>query len=297
MVRERIREVGDGIWGTLKQIAHYWGLYECTSVAAAVAFYAAVSLFPLLMVLIASVGLFFEFQESSEDARERVLAAVGEQVSPELSEGLGQILEGVQEKAWVSGPIAAAGFLFVALLGFAQVDRGLDRTWGVHRRRPPGMWNSVRHLLTNRLRSLGLLFGLGAMVLVVFVGGTAVYAVEGFLGRWVPEVDGIYDFGHVGLAFSLNMLTFGAVYRFLSKGPVRWGDCLVSGFFAAFLWEVGRGILGEIVIGERYTAYGVVGSFLAVLLWIYYGAMVLFIGAILVRVEVEQREAAEEAAK
>jgi membrane protein len=61
---------------------------------------------------------------------------------------------------------------------------------------------------------------------------------------------------------------------------VRWLDALRGGLLAAVIWELGREVLGVFLIGMRYTsAYGAIGSFIAILLWCYYGCSILFFGA------------------
>ena len=78
----------------------------------------------------------------------------------------------------------------------------------------------------------------------------------------------------------LNTLAFTLLYRFLPKVKVRWREALAGAVLVAVGWEVGRHILSNILIGTRYTnAYGTLGSFLAVLLWLYYASHLLFLGA------------------
>ena len=105
-------------WMVLRKTGESWGRFECGSLSAAVAFYAAVSLFPLMIVLVAGVGIFFEFIERGQDARQTVLKFFGEQVSPEFSTTLAEVFSGIQSGALVTGPIAAIGFLIPASLAF-----------------------------------------------------------------------------------------------------------------------------------------------------------------------------------
>jgi membrane protein len=83
---------------------------------------------------------------------------------------------------------------------------------------------------------------------------------------------------------SLNALLFTVIYRVLPKQSVRWRDALAGGVLVAIIWEVGQQLLAPLVIGEKYSAYGVVGSFIAVMLWMYYASAVLFIGAEFVQI-------------
>jgi membrane protein len=89
----------------------------------------------------------------------------------------------------------------------------------------------------------------------------------------------------------VNAMLFMLMYRILPKRPVCWIDALRGGLLAAVIWELGRGLLGAVFIGMRYTsAYGAIGSFIALLLWCYYGISILFYGAEYVQV-LEMRRA------
>lgn len=257
-----------------------WGKYEIPSLAAAVAFYAAVSLFPLAMVLIAGVGFFFRFVESGKDARAQVLAFLSNQFSPEMSQSLAQVLDRVQAKAMVNGPVAVLGFFFVASLAFAQVDKGFLRIWEANDKRKKGMVGAVSWAFFLRLRSFVLMAGMLAAVLFVFAGSTVWQVLEQQSAEWIPFDLPEWGIGSYLFTILMNTLVLSTMYRFLSKGPVKWRTCLLTGLLAAGFWEVGREILARVIIGDRYTTYGLVGSFLVVLLWIYYNAIILFSGAL-----------------
>lgn len=257
-----------------------WGKYEIPSLAAAVAFYAAVSLFPLAMVIISGVGLIFGFVDFGKDAQQQVLSVLSDQFSPEMSEALERILDRVMDKASVNGPLAALGFLFVASLAFAQIDRGFSRIWEVTQKKKKGMMGTVNRAVFIRLRSLGLMIGMMVAVIVVLVGSTVWQVVEKEGENLLPfELPGwgVSSYIFTGL---MNTLILSTVYQFLAKSKVKWVNCMLAGLIAAVFWEFGREVLARVIIGDRYSAYGIVGSFLVVLLWIYYNAIVLFSGAL-----------------
>lgn len=257
-----------------------WGKYEIPSLAAAVAFYAAVSLFPLAMVIISGVGIFFRFMEFGKDAKDLVLEFLSEQFSPEMSHALSSILDSTMNKATVNGPLAALGFFFVASMAFAQIDKGFLRIWEANNKKKKGMVGAMSFALLNRLRSFALMAGMLAAVILVFAGSTAWQILEEQSAEWIP-----FDLPKWGISTYLfttlmNAAILSITYRFLAKGPVKWLSCLFAGLLAAVFWEVGREILARVIIGDRYSAYGLVGSFLVVLVWIYYNAIVLFSGAL-----------------
>jgi membrane protein len=101
----------------------------------------------------------------------------------------------------------------------------------------------------------------------------------------------VFRFFDTAVTIGLNGVLFGAVYHWLPKKKVHWMDAIRGGLLAACIWELGRTLLGMFFIGMRYTsAYGVIGSFIAILLWCYYGISILFFGAEYVQVLEQRRQ-------
>jgi hypothetical protein len=95
----------------------------------------------------------------------------------------------------------------------------------------------------------------------------------------------VFSIFELCFAVIANGTLFSFVYRWLPKKEVRWADAIRGGLLAACIWELGREVLGAFLIGMRYTsAYGAIGSFIAILLWCYYGISILFFGAEYVQV-------------
>lgn len=252
--------------------------------AAGVAFYAALSLFPLMILLIAGVGSFFRFVERGRDAREEILATASQQLSPQVGEALGQMLGRVQSGALVSGPLAGLALLFTASMVFLQIDRGFNRIWDVRQqRRTRGFGHAVKRMVAGRLRSLSMLLGTGVVVVLVFLAGMVVRAGNAILREWFPASPSIPGLGSLLVGVAVNTLVFFVLYRFLSKEPVGARLCLGTAAGAALLWEAGRWVMAAVSFGSGFGVYGVIGSFLLVQVLIYYNVMVLFAGAVLVR--------------
>ena len=76
-----------------------------------------------------------------------------------------------------------------------------------------------------------------------------------------------------------NALLFALIYKVLPKVAIRWREALAGGLLVALVWILGQRLLVTFLIGPGYTAYGVVGSFIAVMIWVYYVSVILFLGA------------------
>lgn len=91
------------------------------------------------------------------------------------------------------------------------------------------------------------------------------------------------------LPVAINALAFATLYQFLPRVRIRWSDAWRGGLFAAIVWEIGRLLVAKLLIGNHYaSAYGVIGCFMAIMLWGYYAMSVVFLGAELVQVLGEQ---------
>ena len=270
----------------ISAVAHAWGHYECASLAAGVAFYAALSLFPLMMVLVAGVGYFFRFVEKGADAREEILEVISTQMSPEVAQSLAEILSQVQDRALVNGPIAAAAFFLTASLVFTQIDRGFYRIWDVKKKaKHQGLWAKVKLALSSRLRSFLIILGLCFFVVVMFVGGLTLRGVSEVSAEYFPSFPSVSRYTTFAIGSVVNVIILTLLYRFLSKESVSRKLCFMGSLVAAGLWEVGSRIFTAISVTSSFSVYGLIGSFLVVLLWVYFNVMVLFIGGLIVRVE------------
>ncbi|HVT29394.1 MAG TPA: YihY/virulence factor BrkB family protein [Lacipirellulaceae bacterium] len=254
--------------------------HEDTLSAAGIAYYMAVSFFPLLLVLVAGLGWVLQWTHIGQHAQQELLTAIKQQASPNLAEQVKRSLEAVSEKASSGGPIGFVVLVISAIAIFAQLDAAFDRIFKVPSDRHEGWLSWIWRLVFQRLKALGMLVAAGGFVLLVLVATVSLSGVmkamnsEMKLGAWVGWLTGFW----VNLV--LNLLAFTAIYRFVPKPAIRWWNAFWGGLVAAVLWEVGRLALAAYLLHLNYpSAYGIIGSFLAVMLWAYYGVLVILFGA------------------
>ncbi len=140
-----------------------------------------------------------------------------------------------------------------------------------------------------------MLLGTGGFVVLVMVSSMILSAVIQVMestieiGVWMRWVTSLWT------NLVLNWLALTVIYRTLPKPEIRWWNALRGGLVAAILWEVGRQALSAYLLHRNYpNVYGVIGSFLAVMLWAYYAALVVLFGAEYVRVIGEERHEQQE---
>jgi membrane protein len=267
------------------------------SMAAAVAYYFALSLFPLLMVLVAGLGVALKTTTAGQDAQHRLLAALETQISPELSDQVAKALATVSENAGSRGPLGFVALVITSIAIFTQVDYAFSLIWTLPNEPKQGWLGVLGRLAFRRLKALLMLLGAGAFVLAATIASLVWSGVQAVIEPAVPVNQDIGWIINLSINMLLNFLAFAVIYRYVPRTKIRWGDALRGAVVAAVLWEIGRQVLTVYLVHRGYaSAYGVIGSFLAIMLWAYYGTLVLFFGAEFTRaVSDELRSAGKQA--
>lgn len=267
----------------IKSVISAWSHYDCNSIAASIAYAAAVSLFPLLSLLVSVFGLFLEKGQIKHSILESI-----HQISPPLSEAIEPILTSLSRNLGVHGPISLVGLIAGSTLVFTIVDKAFLIIWD-RRRTPKGssVWQSARMMVFSRLRSLLILAGLGLLAFLSLTAGIAARFFNHFSSRYLqweilPAITGAV------VAMFLTLIIFFLLYRFLSKEKVGSRLCFKAALVTTLLWEAGSQLMIMISFDQNYSAYGVIGSFLALIVWIYYNSMVFLVGALIIRTEFPQ---------
>ncbi len=279
-----------------------WQENDGSHLAASVSFYTAVSFFPLLLVLISAMGFAIRFSGWGQDARDHLLDVIAEQTAPALTRQLGAVLSNVEESAPIGGPVGIAMLLVASMAVFVHFDDAMDRIWNVPRPKKSGWLGAARRILVDRLRAFLMLMGIGLFAVSGFVASMSLTAIARYADGWLSISEPVMVLFTTAAAITLNWVLFVVVYKFLPKVPIAWEEAARGALFASVMWEVGRRALAVVVIGSRFSVYGVVGSFVAIMLWTFYATTILFLGAeyiqvICARCRPESPLRAEEAAR
>lgn len=268
-----------------------WSQDDAGSLAASVAYYLALSLFPMFLLLFSGLGIFLRYTRSGFDIQQQILQTVEDKTSPEVRAQFDQVLDHLTSQSLVGGPTGLLAAILAAIGVFAQIDRGFDKIFRIAPQKDASLFRTVIRVLRQRFSAFLMLLSLGGLLVVLFFVSMGVSQVRSLTSQKLPSVTQLFSMFDLVTTIGVNAMLFMLMYRILPKRPVCWIDALRGGLLAAVIWEVGRGLLGAVFIGMRYTsAYGAIGSFIALLLWCYYGISILFYGAEYVQV-LEMRRA------
>lgn len=279
-------------WGVF-EAARKWHADDASAMAAGVAYYLALSLFPALLLLTAGLGLVLRFTRLGHDAERQILSVVAEHCSPTLEQQAREVLSQLREHSLVGGPCGLATALLAAIGVFYRFERAFDRIWKVHGPDDANWRAACVRIVRQRLSACLLLASVGLAIIVILLANVAV----GFVHAWMARLHlpGTLAITAVDACATLllNAAVFGMLYRWLPKRRIAFSDAFRGGLLAAIVWEAGRQLLGAVLIGVRYTtAYGAIGSFIAMLLWCYWGVSIIFFGAEYAQVISDRRRSA-----
>lgn len=279
----------------LRQAAIHWVHDEGGGLAASVSYYLALSLFPMMLLLSSGLGLFLKFSRLGQDAQGQILTVLAEHTSPVVRTQIEEVLMQMRDHALLSGPAGLLAATLAAIGVFCQFDRALSRIWGIKPPPSKGWRDSLHRFMTQRVSAFFMLIGLGVLLVIVFVLNLCLTAFHTLAVDYLPRGERFLALGEMIVTIALNGLIFAILYRVIAKKSIRWGDAYRGGLLVAIVWEAGRNVLGLTLIGMRYTtAYGVIGSFIALLAWCYYGVSVILYGAEYIQVIQQRRQTIQE---
>ncbi len=260
------------LWQVLKTTYKEWTADEASLLAAALSYYTAISLAPLLVLVVVIVGLFL----SQDAARDQVLEQLRGAMGTEGAQFLEIILENADQPqvASLAGILSLLTLLWGSTNVFSQLQNSLNKIWNVEPRPGRSIWATLKE----RLLSFTMVLGVAFLLLVSFVL-SAVLSALGSLGQgWLPGIDWVWQLVNFAVSLGVITLLFAAIYKVLPDADVEWRQVWVGAATTALLFTVGKTLLGW-YLANAGSAYGAAGSLIVFLLWVYYSAQILFFGA------------------
>lgn len=260
----------------LKKTFSEWLEDKAPQLGAALAYYTVFSLAPLILVLLAIVGLLFHNDPGGAWNK------LTEQMSGFLDKSAVDMLRSIAQKASQpsKGVLASIIGVLLALFGasgvFGQLQDALNTVWGVKAKPGGGIWRFLR----SRFLSFAMVGGICFLLLVSL---TLESVLKGF-SHWVQSVfpGGIVLALIVYWIFDLAVviLLFGMIFKYLPDAKIQWRDVWIGAAITAILFAIGKWALGLYLgSGSAASAYGAASSLITLLLWVYYSAQILLFGA------------------
>jgi membrane protein len=265
----------------LKLAGSKWNYHNAPRLGAALAYYALLSLAPLLILLVTLCALVF----SQATAEGDLLAEVRDLVGSAEAQTIKTFLDSAHHAA--AGAIASTVALLTSLFGasgaFVELRDSLNLIWDAPAASSSSAW---RGLIMQRLISFLMILGLGILVLAsLLLSAAAAVIKKSFAGLTALHVVLLSRIGAHAVSLIVLAVLFALIFKFVPAVRIRWHDVIAGAILTAVLFEIGKALLalyiGRAAVG---SAYGAAGSLIALVVWVYYSAQIFFFGASFTRV-------------
>ena len=266
-------------WSMTKQTFSEWSNDKGGRLGAALSYYTVFSLAPLLLVVISVAGLVF-----GERAAEGSLFG---QLSGLIGPDAAHLIEAAVAKAHHTkgGVLGTVIGILVLLAGATgdviELQDALDTVWKIEPKPNRGIWGVVR----TRLLSVAMILSLGFLLLVSLVVSAALSALSGWLRSAFGNIAVLSWFVDAVVALGVISTLVAMIYKILPDAKVAWRDVWVGAVATSILFMIGKYLIG-LYVGRASvgSAFGAAGSLAVLLVWIYYSAQIVLLGAEFTRV-------------
>ena len=261
-------------YGLLKEAGSAWLEDNAPRLGAALAFYMIFSLAPVLIVAIAVAGLAFGHRAAEGEVLRQMQALVGETGAKAVQ----AIIQSANRPAL--GVIAAIIGIVTVLVGasgaFVELQDALNQIWRVPRRRE-SIWVGA---LRKRFWSFGLVLCTGFLLMLSLVASAALGAAGRLMEQLLPKPVFLVEAVDFLLSFGAIMLLLAMIFKFVPDTEVAWSDVWIGAALASLLFTIGKALIGFYLVRSTVaSAYGAAASLVILLVWIYYSAQILLLGA------------------
>jgi membrane protein len=274
--------------GVVKKSASEFSEDDCAMMAAALSYYTAFSLPPLLVLVVTAAGWIW--------SPEAVSGQVERQVADVIGEGGWQQVEAMMQAAGDKtrgGWAAVAGIaalLFGATGVMIQLQSALNKAWEVQ---PDPKAGGIRNFVLKRMLSLGMIMAVAFLLVVSLVLTAVLNAAGSLMTSWLPE--GMADWIPLAVNFFVSLvvftLLFAAMFKWLPDAEMQWKDTWIGAATTSLLFMLGKFLMGLYFSMTDAETYGTAASFVLLLLWVYYSGMIFLFGAEFTQVWAKHRGA------
>jgi membrane protein len=269
----------------VKQTFREWSDDKVPRMGAAIAYYSVFSLAPLILTAIGIASIVF--------GREAAQGAVAQELEGMIGPTAAQAIEDLLKQTNQSGQGHTAALLGIAVLLFGasgvfiELQDALNTIWKVDRQTRFPWW----HIVTVRLLSLSVVLGTGFLLLISLILSAALKRLSDILApSTLPAGYSFWQTLNQLVSFLLITLLLALIYKLLPDAKIAWRDIWLGAFITAFLFTLGKYLIG-LYLGQSTTDSGLKagGSLVVLLVWVYYSSQIVLFGAEFTHVYAEYR--------
>lgn len=251
-----------------------WFADRCTTYAAALAYYSAFSLAPILLIAVSLAGLVFGEQAASGRIVGELEALIGRDGAALIERMIAASAH--SGEGWVATLIGTGAMLLGATGLFLQMGHGFEAVFG----RPAQARAAWVNLLMARFKGLTVIFGVGFLLMVSLVSSAAILAFGDYVTRGWQAVLWLVSLLQLALTIFFQTALIGILYKVLVPVRLTHRALLAGALVTAVLFEVGKWAVG-VYLGRSSigSTFGAAGSLAVILVWVYYVSLIMLYGA------------------
>lgn len=270
----------------IRETAAGWQRDNVARLSASLAFYTVFSLAPLLIIMVGLAGVIVNQMAAVDVAIaldrativDRLALEVRDLISPSGENLVRTIFE--DSEGTGTGVVATIIGIVTLLIGatgvLAELQGALNKVWKVE---PPAA-NGIVALIRTRLLSFAMILAIGFLMLVSLVISVILVALSDYLQRFLP--DSLLLLRLINFLISIGFITilFALIYRYLPDAHIAWRDVWIGAIVTALLFSLGKTLIGLYLGNAPFgAAYGAASSLAVILVWVYFSAQIVLVGA------------------
>ena len=287
-IKSKIKRFGQVLWQSVQEYNEDKG----ERLAAALAFYAAFSLAPLLVIGMAIVGFFF----GDEAAKGQIFGKLASFFSADVAKYIEDMVKAAgqsQSEGWAAA-LSTIPLLYGAARLFMALKDAIDIMWGTsHMRAAAARGEDISTLQRQRLESTSfkdtikqwlISFSLvpvfGALLLCLILASTILSAINDVVAKFLSVPEFVTQLLNIGLSMVFMTATFAILFRVLPAMALRWKHVIGGAAITATFFVVAKSLLS---IYFAYTStgsvFGAAGTLAVLMMWLYFSAQIVLFGA------------------
>lgn len=268
------------------QTGLHWQQDNCLEMGAAIAYYALFSLFPLILIVLSVVGFFLG---PNQYAFDQILFFAQTALPPEAYRLIEENLTRMSEDSVTAGIISFGLLLITASGFFSALTRAFDRIWHVDQAAvAASSWmHPVWTFIKRRIFAFALVLSAALLLLVSLLSELIIRILIAVLKEFSSQIQFVQLDDvlllrslNYGSAFLILIFVMALLFKFLPSTRVAWGDVWLGALVTTVLFMILQQLISNSIvsIGSRFQSYGVAGSVMVLLLWIYLTSQIFFLG-------------------
>ena len=262
-------------WELLKLSFAEWMNDSTFEWSAALAFYTIFSIAPVLLIAVGVASFFF----APDTATDQIVGEMDKMIGAQGANAVRQVIEssrGFGKGVWAVS-VGIVTLITGATAVFGELQSALNQIWDVKAKPDRGV---IISFVVDRFRSFSIAICVGFLLLVSLVISAVISGLQTYMNQWLPGVPWVWQTANVVSSFLVIAVLFAMIYKFLPDVMISWKDVWIGAAVTAVLFTGGKYAIG-IYLGRTATtnAFGAAGSLVVLLFWVYYSAVISFLGA------------------